>query len=387
MTGPGRMTERPERILIVTWNFPPKKGGMENLNYDIYRNLSSCNDIFVIGPYAPNADDDPRIFRAPIAGIFPFLAYALIKGLHMCRSLDFKIVFGGSLIVTPILYLISRFVPCTIAYAHGLDIIYSNRIYRFFVRAAVKQMDGIICNSRHTLSLLRERFEYHGRSRVIPPGICIDAYRQPRSKVLRDCDKDKPFLLSVGRLTDRKGLLEFIENCFVDLAVEFPDLDFIIAGDDPVDAVYHGVGYRKRLEKAITSVGLSERVHLPGWVDERTKKRLLATCECLVFPVHPTPFDVEGFGIVAIEAAASGRPTIAFDTGGVRDAVLDGITGKLIASGDYNGMLDAIRAVLTKSVKYSCDVEDIRNRFDWEFLTPAYLEFFNICCSGSKESG
>ncbi|NOY69443.1 MAG: glycosyltransferase family 4 protein [Deltaproteobacteria bacterium] len=369
-----------KRVLLVTWNFPPKKGGMENLNYDIFIHLSNGNDVFVIAPHARKAIMDPRVFRAPIKGIIPFFFYALIKGMLLCARLDFNVILGGSLIVTPILYILRFFVPCVTAYAHGLDIIYANRIYQLFVRAATMRMNGIICNSRHTLSLLRDRFGYQAITCVIPPGISIDKYRGRHGEIFKGAAHDRRFILSIGRLTDRKGLIEFLENCFTRLATEFPDLDFIIAGDDPVEAVYHGVGYRDRLTRATERLGLTDRVHLLGWVDEDKKKQLLATCECFVFPVLPARFDVEGFGIVAIEAAASGRPTIAFNSGGVGDAVIEGRTGALLAPGDYDGMLDVIHSVLENRMKYNCELSEIRKQFDWEFLARKYHVFFTQCC-------
>jgi phosphatidylinositol alpha-1,6-mannosyltransferase len=61
-----------------------------------------------------------------------------------------------------------------------------------------------------------------------------------------------------------------------------------------------------------------------------------------VFPVRDIPGDVEGFGMVAIESAAQGLPTVAFDCGGVPDAVADGISGRLVKAGDYAAFAAAV---------------------------------------------
>jgi glycosyltransferase involved in cell wall biosynthesis len=64
---------------------------------------------------------------------------------------------------------------------------------------------------------------------------------------------------------------------------------------------------------------------LLGWVSDKTLLSLYQHCEALVFPITAVPDDIEGFGMVAIEAAAAGRPTIAFDEGGVGNAVIEGV--------------------------------------------------------------
>ena len=68
-----------------------------------------------------------------------------------------------------------------------------------------------------------------------------------------------------------------------------------------------------------------------------------------MFPVRDMPGDVEGFGMVAIEAAAHGLPTVAFDVGGVADAVADGVSGRLVRSGDEEAFAAAVLAELAQA--------------------------------------
>ena len=71
-----------------------------------------------------------------------------------------------------------------------------------------------------------------------------------------------------------------------------------------------------------------------------------AASACHCFPVLEMPGDVEGFGMVALESAAHGLPTVAFDVGGVADAVQVPVSGKLVPSGDYEAFAAAVVAYL-----------------------------------------
>jgi phosphatidylinositol alpha-1,6-mannosyltransferase len=75
--------------------------------------------------------------------------------------------------------------------------------------------------------------------------------------------------------------------------------------------------------------------------------------------------DPEGFGMVAVEAAAHGLPTIAFATGGVVDAVGEGQSGHLIRPGDYNAFADAVLEVLTKYVPLRRHCAGFARQFAW----------------------
>ncbi len=359
---------------MITWNFPPKYGGMENLLYDIYSHLSKKYKIAVLAP-APGGEEKhlPDIYRPRKGGFFYFVVFSIVKGLRLLVGEKADIAFGGSLTVLPVLAVLKCFfrIPCVV-YAHGLDIIYDNFLYQAILRICIPMMDGIICNSVNTRELLLQKFGKTGYVAVIPPGVESDCY--PPNTDRPHCRR---YLLSVGRLVPRKGLVAFIERSFRHIAEEYDDVDFLIAGEEPDEAMYHRAGYKQEILDCVYKQGLQKRVHLLGWVAEKQKFALYQYCECLVFPVIPTPGDVEGFGIVAIETGLMGRPTVAFDTGGIKDAVLDE-SGVLVAPGDYEAMTGAIQMILEN--RRFCDPAKItaavKNRYCWDNLMPAYADFF-----------
>jgi phosphatidylinositol alpha-1,6-mannosyltransferase len=84
-----------------------------------------------------------------------------------------------------------------------------------------------------------------------------------------------------------------------------------------------------------------------------------------VFPVRGLPGDPEGFGMVAIEAAAHGLPTVAFASGGTIDAVAEGRSGRLVESGDYQAFADAVLEVFRARGSLAAGSIDFARRFAW----------------------
>lgn len=359
------------RILLITWNFPPKRGGMENLIYDIYKHLSSEYEIDVIAPHGGDKTDN--IYRPKQNGFLYFIIFSILKSCTLIYKKKHKYLFGGSLTILPVLTVLKLlFQIKSIAYAHGLDIIFKNRIYQVMLRLCIPFMNGFICNSQNTKNILKQNFPRAKNITVIPPGLDMEKYN-----IQTERPYSRKYILSVGRLTERKGLIQFIENSFIHIANKFPDVDFVIIGDEPKEAMYHKIGYKQKVIECINRLGLQNKVILYGWVEESDKLAFFQYCECLVFPVIPAENDVEGFGIVAIETGVMGRPTVAFDVGGISDAIINNISGCLVTVGDYFHFTSEIENVIQKTdISPNKEiVENIINNYSWSYLIPKYSNY------------
>jgi phosphatidylinositol alpha-1,6-mannosyltransferase len=227
-------------------------------------------------------------------------------------------------------------------YLHGLDLVAPNRMYQALWLLFIRRCDLLIANSSNTARLACERGIDAKRLHVIPPGTDLpglDPGVRQRFRTAMGLGH-RPMLLSVGRLTRRKGLVEFVREALPAILTQRPDTMMLVFGHDAIDALAagaDGVSQRERLLDAARDAGVEHALRLLLPCDDATLSDAYHAADVHVFPVLDVPGDVEGFGMVAIESAARGLPTVGFRVGGVPDAIIDGCTGALVAAGDYDG--------------------------------------------------
>jgi phosphatidylinositol alpha-1,6-mannosyltransferase len=147
-------------------------------------------------------------------------------------------------------------------------------------------------------------------------------------------------------LAKRKGVKEFIESSLVKVAREVPDVCFMIVGDNPSDSLAHRDDTVSEIKTAVATLRLENHVRLLGSLSDADVIKLYQACELVILPALDMKDDVEGFGIVALEAAAAGKPVVATRVGGIPDAVEDGKSGVLVEPGDYEGLSELIISLL-----------------------------------------
>jgi glycosyltransferase involved in cell wall biosynthesis len=144
-------------------------------------------------------------------------------------------------------------------------------------------------------------------------------------------DPDAVVLLTIGRLVARKGVRWFVDSVLP--ALTGPTVHYAIAGSGPEQDAIGAV---------VAAHGLTDRVHLLGPVSDAERETLLRGVDLFVQPNVVTPGDMEGFGLVLVEAAKRGTPVVASALEGMTDAVADGEAGVLCPPGD----VDAWRATV-----------------------------------------
>ena len=145
---------------------------------------------------------------------------------------------------------------------------------------------------------------------------------------------EEPYLLYLGRIDVHTKGIDTLLEAFARVAPERPGLVLKIAGGGEKSQV-------RRLEKLVARTGLGPRVELLGRVSETDKRQLLAAS---LFFCMPSRY--EGWGMTAVEAGASARAVVAADIDGLRDAVLDNVTGLLVPSGNGEALAAAMRRLL-----------------------------------------
>jgi len=343
---------------------------MERLVHELYRGLIENHEVRLFGPAGCEEYIDPgsAAWSTTISPTPLFLLISFCKGLYarITRGSS-DVIIGGSGLVGPVVVLLAKLSGAkSMLLLHGLDIIADSRAYQWFFVPFLRWADMAVCNSRNTARLAVEHGIPQERIVIVNPG--ADMHGKPLS---RESAKqslgvaDSKVLLSVGRLMPRKGIAEFVEHCFVDLCAEDQSWRLLIAGSEPTQALNKpGESVLARIEASIAEHGLQDRVQLLGHAGDDDLRTLYSAADVFVFPLVETRGDVEGFGMVAIEAAIQGTPTVAFDCGGVSDAVSAGVSGTLVAAGDYSAFSAAVRRVAQQDLQQSS--QEFARQFSWE---------------------
>lgn len=350
MTGAAKRT----RILHITRNLPPLVGGMERLNWHIADELSRCAQVQVIGPRSAAAlkPEHVELDEVLLRPLPRFLLASAWRALRLARWQRPDIVLAGSGLTAPAAWLAARACGArAVAYVHGLDVAVRHPLYRAIWHPLLRRMDRVIANSRPTAELVRALGIAEDRIRIVHPGVGLPTAPQP-AQALQDFRAhhalgDGPLLLSVGRLTERKGLREFVRHALPRIVQQMPEVRLVVLGEAPVDSLLAGVQTRASIQAAADEAGIGEHLRFLGVItDPQPLACAYESAAVHVFPVRQLPGDPEGFGMVAIEAAAHGLPTVAFATGGIVDAVAEGHSGHLVPPGDYAALSEAILRVL-----------------------------------------
>ncbi len=343
-----------DTVLLITRNLPPLVGGMERLMQHTAEGLSQVADLVVIGPRGCRGclPDGVRVLELdPRPALF--LPLSLCYALGVCWRRRPARVLGGSGLLGPVLLLLQWLCQVrTAVFLHGLDIVVDHPVYQRLFVPSFRRLHLVLTNSHNTAELAAAEGVARERIQVIHPGTDLpDIDRELAASSFREryAVSHRHLLLFVGRVTPRKGLLRFVEQSLPDLLAAEPETCLIVVGEHPDQGLSAQSPELQAVTEAVRRLELDSSLRFLGHISDEALIEAYAAADALVFPLVPTPGDVEGFGMVAIEAAAVGTPAVAFAVGGVVDAIADGDSGSLVAAGDYRGFTAALLAILQDS--------------------------------------
>ncbi|MEV0297409.1 glycosyltransferase [Nocardia sp. NPDC050710] len=205
------------------------------------------------------------------------------------------------------------------------------------------------------------------RASIVPGGVDPAAFTGDGSAASTGA---RHRLLAVGRLSRRKGF-----ELAVRALAELPGTELVIAGSAVGDALDDDAEGR-RLRRIASEYGVQERFRLLGPVSHIGMPRLYRSADVVLC----TP-QYEPFGLVPLEAMACRRPVVATAVGGMLDTVVDGVTGRLVASPDPDGIARAVRPLLedrTLRETWGAAGDDrARSRYGWDRIAAATLHAYH----------
>lgn len=364
------MSNRP-RVLMVTRNFPPLTGGMERLNQQVLYTLSQSFSTVLCGPRGSSVfTSDVECKEFSVSPKWRYVLESLFTTIAAAIRFRPQIIYAGSGAAAHAAVLAGALVNAkVVTYLHGLDVIAKDRIYQSCFLPLIRRSNTIIVNSHHTAQLAKQAGIKEEKINIVHPGVTLpdlNMYTQQQLSFRQTYKlNDEPILLAAGRLTARKGLAEFIRNCMPLIVQHNPKAKLIIIGEEANDALKSSTTrVAENIQIAIQNCNLTNNILMLGRVDDTTLSNAYCAADVFIFPVLDLPGDVEGFGMVAIEAAAHGLATVAYATGGVTDAVSEGVSGRLIQPGDTVAFTQAVLDMLSNPLN-THGIQQFAQRFAW----------------------
>jgi len=259
--------------------------------------------------------------------------------------------------------------------AHGMEITKNGHRPRrqTGLRWAFGSADLAVAVSRFTRDRILDAGVAPDQVRVIPCGVSPDLFR-PRDAAAarrRFGFGNRPVVLQLSRLVSRKGH-DLVIRALPALRRRVPDLLYVVAGPE-------NRPYEDRLRALAREEGVEEAVRFLGYVEEAALPDLYAASDVYAMPSRHDAAggNFEGFGISYLEANACGLPVVRADTGGVSDAIVDGVTGFLVPTEDVPALTDRLQRLLEEPAAARRMGEAGRRRvlaeFTWERIAAQFL--------------
>ena len=366
----------PRSVLISAKYFPPQIGGISRIMWEVARALGPAEICVVTGVRAdaPSSavESGVRVYRRPLA----FAQESAWQALNLALATA-EIAIRERPAVAQLatceegyvgLHLDRLFGLPFVIYAHGNEILAAQVGQWQKPRLALQRASRVIANSHFTAGLLRNIGVEPGRIEVVHPGCDITHYRQTmprpglRERLLGE--RTGPTLLTVGHLVERKGH-DTVLKALPAVLRSVPDVTYLIIGDGP---------YRTDLERLAESLGVRRNVVFAGRVEAEILPECLAVCDAFIMTSRARLdlCDVEGFGLVYLEANACGKPVIGGRSGGIVDAVEHEFSGLLVDPLDVNEVAQAVIRIL-KDSDYARRLGEqgmlrVRREFTWQHM-------------------
>jgi len=335
-------------IVLISEFFPPIHGGSAELLMNVYSRVGCDVDVLADGTPEPEEAGRAsfRIHRrrfgtslgvmAPQSGLAHASLARGVRQLARCREV---VVHCGRALpegTVAMFTSVGQNVPF-VCWTHGeeLPVAASSRELTWLMKRVHRRSAAIFANSENTARLLAGVGVPASKIHVVYPGVDANRFTpRARDSELRESlsPHGELVLLSVGRLQARKGH-DLVLRALAQLG-SAAHVRFVAIGDGPD---------RSRLQMLTAELGLSDRVVFKGAVPPAELPAYYASADVFVQPNRVEGSDFEGFGIVFLEAAASGLATIGGRSGGVPEAVADGVTGMLVDGTDAAELATTIR--------------------------------------------
>ncbi len=339
-------------LLVSNLYFPPQKGGISHFMSSVATSLGRERVCCLTAVKSDRhemtvCDKGIRVYRRPLA----FSGRTAVQAVNLGFALSQIMVMERPQIIQLAMayegYIglqLQRWIGLPfVVYAHGNEILDAANGKWQTPRLALMQAARVFANSRFTAGLLQGMGVKPERIEIVWPGCDAKRFKpQEPSRSLRDkflgSRQNGRVILTVG-LESLKGH-DMVIRALPRIRRSFPDITYLIVGG----------GSQDKLDALARELGVRNHVIFSGLVSDEDIPGVYGLCDVFAMPSRQdlAAHNVEGFGLAYLEANASGKPVVGGKSGGVEDAVVEGLTGLLVNPLDPEDIASALETLLGK---------------------------------------
>lgn len=363
------------KILYISHLHPPKDqplesvGGMQNVSIQLLTALKRRSDVEVESIIQHTS------WKMIGLKTFFFLFTLLWKLPALEKKFKPDVILFSSMVTAGVLpFLLNRLKTPCVTINHGQDVTLPFPVYQWYISKIFSKLQGVISVSSATREASIDRGMDPDIGVVLPNGFDAGSMGDLPSKeegrvVLENkfginLEKSK-LLLTVGRQVKRKGHQWFIKEVMERIS---SDVVYLVIGDGPE---------HQNIHNARNLSSLKQKIVLAGKQPNKILNAAYAAADLFVMPNIPVEGDMEGFGIVLLEANRAGAPAVAADLEGIRDVILQGVNGYRVEHSNAVEFAARIDEVLTGDLEKLSNsaVEYVRETFSWNSVVERYITF------------
>ncbi len=337
------------KLALITQDFPPETGGIQTYAYELAQRLAPrCEDFVLIAPDKPDAQKvdnqlDFEVFRVKTPNTL-LGTMGLSRVVRFLKKRKIDHLFHAQWQTLPIAVRARKkgLVKSVTVAAHGREYIFNPfdgtklgaKLYENYKKYLITKADYFLPVSHYTSGILATYDIPANQQTVVMNGTNPDLFFPINNISLKEKYgyTGKQIIMTTARLIQKKGL-ETVLRALPYLVGEFPDLQYLIVGDGP---------YKADLQDLATDLGIEAHVEFTGLIPYEKINEYYNLCD-----IYVMLSELEAFGIVYLEAAACGKPSIGSRIGGIPDAIIDNETGLILEPRQPKRLAEAIANLLS----------------------------------------
>lgn len=380
-----------KKVLLFSEIFPPVKGGSGRWFWEVYTRIQQNDVVIAAGKSNVESEFDQisplNTYRLPlnssswglksVTGLkFYWRIFRLVR--QIIKQENIEVIHCGRCLPEGFIgYLINKTMGIPyICFIHGEDVetAATSRELSWIVKKALSGAKYLVCNSQNTATILLNTWHTaSAKTKVINPGVDTKRFvpAEYNSEIRTALGwNERPVILTVGRLQERKGH-DMMIKALPAIKEQVPDILYAIIGDGE---------QRPLLDSLVNKLGLIENVMFMSEISDDQMIQCYQQCNLFILPNRTVGRDIEGFGMVLVEAQACGKPVIAGNSGGTAETMLVGESGYIVDCTSVGSMVEQIIPIL-KDTKLASRMgargcAHVNVNLDWQGLSQQAKQLF-----------